>query len=68
MTTPDPTPERTEDAWTKRTAAAYAHYQNYCAIKGQMPLPWDALTQTAKNYWVSKADHENDTLKARAAR
>ena len=42
--------------WTKRTAAAYSLYQRHCAAKGQMPAPWDALSQTAKNYWVEKAD------------
>ncbi len=51
------------DDWTKRTGAAYAHYQNHCAIKGQMPLPWDALTQAAKNYWMSKADASSATSK-----
>lgn len=42
--------------WTKRTATAYAHYQRHCAAKGQMPAPWDALTQSAKNFWITKAD------------
>lgn len=42
--------------WTMRTAEAYSHYKRHCASKGQMPLPWDALTQSAKNYWVKRAD------------